>query len=189
MIPGTPARLVVLSSSAAAVYVCLYTYYTADPSSSLKLVKSRRRRPHSQGRVNLIGCCGELVCSLWPGEQRSVILMSVLLTGLYQVSINRKKLMERVCHDSLGFNVLSPAITTTVSHTHKHSHRCTFAHGHTAPGVTPRYKHTSACLTTSGIVEFWSIVEASYELEAFVQECSLRKFYTLSFYKTDILVQ
>ncbi len=111
---------------AAAVYVCLYTH----PSSSLKLVKSRRRRPHSQGRVNLTGCCGELVCSLWPGEQRSKILMSVLLTGLYQVSTNRKKLMERVCHDSLGFNVLSPAITTTVSHTQTLTpmHVCTRTH-------------------------------------------------------------
>lgn len=139
--------------------------------------------------MNLTGCCGEFACSLWPGEQRSEILMSVLLTGLYQVSTNGMKLMERVCHDSHGFNALSPAITTTVSHTHKHSHRCTFAHGHTAPGVTPRYKHTSACLTTSRIVEFWSFVEASYVLEAFVQERSLRKFYTLSFDKSDILVQ
>ncbi len=156
-------------------------------------MKSRRRRPHSQGRVNLTGCCGELVCSLWPGEQRSEILMSVLLTGIYQVSTNCMKLMERVCHDSLGFNALSPAITTTVSHTHKHSltqmHVCTRTHMDTAPGVTPRYKHTSACLTTSEIVEFWSFVEASYVLEAFVQECSLRKFYTLSFDKSDILVQ
>lgn len=78
--------------------------------------------------MNLTGCCGELACSPWPGEQRSEILMSVLLTGLHQVSINRMKLMERVCHDSSGFNALSPAITTTASHAHIHTDGNTRTH-------------------------------------------------------------
>lgn len=131
MIPGCYRKQQLCMSA------CIHTQHTADPSSSLKLVNSRRRRPHSQGRANLTGCCGELVCSLWPGEQRSEILMSVLLTGLYQVSTNCMKLMERVCHDSLGFNALSPAITTTVSHTQTLTHTDARLHTDTQ-GHSPR---------------------------------------------------
>lgn len=75
--------------------------------------------------------------SLWPGEQSTEILMNVLQTGIYEVSTNRMKLMERACQESHGFNALSPTITTTVSrtrahtrvpyvceHTRRHSPRC-----------------------------------------------------------------